>query len=123
MFFDGEMSQKRFDFRTAHLHRMPLVVEQDETLDPVDVGLSGTMGIVLGLDGVANLIEELLLRTILHSSPSRQLTWRVVRVILCYDRWDWQVSGHSERSSVSRLYHQSEFRITPLGLIMWKKST
>ena len=37
---------------------MPFVVEQDITLDPDDVRLSGVTGIVLELDDLTNLAEN-----------------------------------------------------------------
>jgi hypothetical protein len=39
---------------------MPLVMEQDVALDPVDIGLFGPNGIVFDSDSVTDLIKELL---------------------------------------------------------------
>ena len=52
------MGQKRFNLGSAHVFRMLLVVEQDESADPVDIGLFGAEAVMLGPDFVADLIEE-----------------------------------------------------------------
>jgi hypothetical protein len=37
---------------------MLLVVKEDEAFDPIEVGLFGAAGIMLGPQGVADLIEQ-----------------------------------------------------------------
>ncbi len=54
------MGEERFYLWGAHILRVAFVVEEDEALDPVDVGLLGADGVVLAADGVSNLIEQLL---------------------------------------------------------------
>jgi len=56
----GQMGEKGFDFRRAHVARMTLVVEENETFDPIDVGFFGADGVVLESDGVSYLVEYLL---------------------------------------------------------------
>ena len=51
------MGEKGFDFRRAHLARMTLAVEENETFDPIDVGFFGADGVVLESDGVSYLVE------------------------------------------------------------------
>jgi hypothetical protein len=41
------MGEKDLDFGDAHLSGMPLVVEQDVTLDPRDVGFFGANRIIV----------------------------------------------------------------------------
>jgi hypothetical protein len=53
----GQMGEKGFDFRRAHLARMTLAVEENETSDPIDVGFFGADGVVLESDGVSYLVE------------------------------------------------------------------
>lgn len=45
--FRGEVDQEGLDFGCAHLGGVALVVEEDETPDPVDVSVPGADGIVL----------------------------------------------------------------------------
>src|SRR4030095_14753854 len=45
--------------RFRHFCRMPLVVEKDKSLDPMNIGFLGSRTIVARADGLANLIEEL----------------------------------------------------------------
>ena len=61
------MKEKGSDVRVAHLLRMAFVVEENEALDPVDVGFFGTDGIALETYGVANAIQETF-GTVFHSS-------------------------------------------------------
>jgi len=56
VFFDREVGEKAFDLGSAHLGRMAHVVEIDVALDPADVGLLGTVGIVFEADGITDLI-------------------------------------------------------------------
>ena len=48
------------NLRSAHLSGVALIMEEDEVLDPVDVGLLSANGIVLETDGILNLIEQFL---------------------------------------------------------------
>jgi len=41
LLLDGQMGQKGVDLRLGHLGRMADVVEMDESLDPVAIGLLG----------------------------------------------------------------------------------
>ena len=54
----GEIGYVRLDFRRAHFFGVAFVVEEDEAFDPVHVGLLGAIGVVLGADGFAHLVEE-----------------------------------------------------------------
>src|SRR3989442_1864705 len=49
---DGERREKGTDFRGAHLRRMPLPVEKDVALDPMDVRLLGAAAVVAGAAGL-----------------------------------------------------------------------
>ena len=61
---NGERREKRGDFRGAHLGGMPLAVEKDVSLDPVDVRLLGATAVVARPDGVTNPVEQLPFRRI-----------------------------------------------------------
>ena len=37
---------------------MALVMEEDETFDPIHVGIFGAVGVMLGLEGVMHLVEQ-----------------------------------------------------------------
>jgi hypothetical protein len=54
-----EGRQERADFGSAHLRRVPLAVEEDEPLDPMDVHLLGATAVVAGPDRVAYTIQQL----------------------------------------------------------------
>ena len=56
IFVHGQVGEKGFDFGGAHVVGMALVMEQDETCDPADVGLLGADGVVLEAQGVADMI-------------------------------------------------------------------
>lgn len=53
-----EVDDELLDFGDSHFTRMPFVVEQDVTADPVEVGFFGAQGVVFSADGVADLVEE-----------------------------------------------------------------
>jgi hypothetical protein len=50
--------QELHDLRFAQLQRVPLAVEQDEPLDPEDVGVFGPDAVVRSPGRLADLIEE-----------------------------------------------------------------
>jgi F420-dependent methylenetetrahydromethanopterin dehydrogenase len=62
------VKEKGFDVRVTHFSRMAFVVEENEALDPVDVGFFGADGIALETYGVANAIQETF-GTVFHCSP------------------------------------------------------
>jgi hypothetical protein len=55
----GQIGQKRLDFRTVQIFGMLLVVEEDKTFNPIEISLFGSIGIMLGAKGLADLIEQL----------------------------------------------------------------
>lgn len=56
----SQVGEEGFDLRCTHVPGMAFVVEEDETLDPVNVGLFCALGIVLTADGVGDLFQQLL---------------------------------------------------------------
>lgn len=52
------VGQEGFDLSSAHLMRVPDVVEKDVALNPVDVGLLCADGIVFEADGASDSIEQ-----------------------------------------------------------------
>jgi hypothetical protein len=55
-FVHSQVGEEPFDFRRSHLERMPFFVEEDETLDPADVGLFCVDGVVFEPYGVTDLV-------------------------------------------------------------------
>ena len=55
---DRQMREKRLDLRGAKFRRMPLVVEENEAFNPVDIGLLRANAVVLAADGVVNAVEQ-----------------------------------------------------------------
>jgi hypothetical protein len=51
------MGQERLDFGTIHGVGMLVVVEEDKTFNPMEISLFGAVGIMLGAEGLAHLIE------------------------------------------------------------------
>jgi len=51
--------EESVDLRLTHLLGVALVVEEDVTADPPDVGLFGAQAVVAGADGDADAVEEL----------------------------------------------------------------
>jgi hypothetical protein len=49
------------EFGYAQLARMALVMKKDVAFDPIDVTLLRPIGIMLGADGIPNLIEQFFL--------------------------------------------------------------
>ncbi len=56
--FAGEVREKLFDLRPAHLARMAFIVEENEALDPVGVRLFGADGEVPKAALISDLVEE-----------------------------------------------------------------
>lgn len=54
----GEVCDEGLNFRDSHFGGMALIMMEDVALAPIEVGLFGTVGVVLGTDGVAKLVEE-----------------------------------------------------------------
>ncbi len=57
-----EVREKSLNFGCTHLSRMPLLVEEDITLDPFLVRLFGAEGVMFQANGIADLIEDFLAR-------------------------------------------------------------
>ena len=53
-----EVGEEGRDFGSAYLFRVPLIVEEDEAFNPVDIGFFGAEGVMLAADGIAHLVEE-----------------------------------------------------------------
>jgi hypothetical protein len=56
--FDRQMSEEGFDFALAHLERMPLAMEHDETLDPLEISVLGADAVVQHPNHQSNAIEQ-----------------------------------------------------------------
>jgi hypothetical protein len=54
----GQRREKACDFGRGHLGGMPLVMEEDVALDPVDVGFLGLTAVMTGANGVTDAIEQ-----------------------------------------------------------------
>src|SRR3989475_1534190 len=55
---DRERAQEQGHLRRAHLHRMPLAMEDDVATDPRDVGVLGAATVVASAQGSANTVEQ-----------------------------------------------------------------
>ncbi len=55
---NGERCQERGDVGRSHLSRVALVVEEDVSLDPVDVGLLRAAAVVSGADSIPHAVEK-----------------------------------------------------------------
>ena len=53
-----KIRQKRLDMRGAEVDRMTLVVEEDKSFNPVDVGLFRTDAVMLEPDTGADAVEK-----------------------------------------------------------------
>jgi hypothetical protein len=53
-----EMRQELCDFNFCHFARMPLVMEQNEAPDPIDVGLFSPNAEMLATDNIADFVEK-----------------------------------------------------------------
>jgi hypothetical protein len=51
--------EKGLDFFGAHYLGMAFFVEDDEALDPIHVGLFGTIGVMSGAESFANTFDKL----------------------------------------------------------------
>ncbi len=56
--FDGEMAEERFNLGIGHFPGVPLVVEEDEAFDPIDVGVFGADAVVEDPGVLADLVEQ-----------------------------------------------------------------
>ena len=54
----GQIGEEFVDLRAAHLARVAFAVEQDESPDPIQVGLLGAIGQVMEPEHLAALVEE-----------------------------------------------------------------
>ena len=59
MLFACQAGEELGDFFLAHLRGMTLVMEKDETFDPVDIGFLGPRTIVACSNCLTDLIEQL----------------------------------------------------------------
>jgi hypothetical protein len=55
---NGQMRQKAVDLGCAHLQRVTFVVEEDEALDPIDVGVLGADAVVANGAGLADPVQQ-----------------------------------------------------------------
>ena len=58
MIADRQRRQERTDLGGSHLCGMSLVVEEDESADPVDVDLFGSTAVVARSDRLADAVEK-----------------------------------------------------------------
>jgi hypothetical protein len=56
LLLNREMGEESFDFDLAHVLGMTFVVKHDVTINPLDIGLFGTEGIVLESKRVTHLV-------------------------------------------------------------------
>ena len=52
------MCEEFLNFRGAQLSRMSFFMEEDESTDPIEVGLLGAIGVVLEAEGFGQLVKE-----------------------------------------------------------------
>lgn len=57
VFFHSEVGQEGLDFWGAHLNRVALVMEEDEAVHPVHVGLFGAVGAMFESQNFAELVR------------------------------------------------------------------
>jgi hypothetical protein len=57
MFFDGQTGQKGGNFPFAHVVRVALLMEENETPNPVDIGLLGAQAVMFHPQMPANAIQ------------------------------------------------------------------
>jgi|GEM_PF-5340700 len=55
----NEVGEEGLDLRGAHVFGMAFVVEEDEALDPIHIGLFGAIRVVFAADGITDLVKEL----------------------------------------------------------------
>ena len=53
----GQVGEESFDLGNSHVFGVPLVMKEDETFDPGDVGFLGANGIPLAADNVTGSVE------------------------------------------------------------------
>ena len=58
VFFRRQVSEKSAHFLCSHFGRMTLPIEQNEALDPIDVGRFGASAIMLETQGRADFIQQ-----------------------------------------------------------------
>jgi hypothetical protein len=74
MLVDGQMGQESFNFGTAHLLGVALVMEEDKAFDPGNIAFFCAQGAVFEPEGVANPIKQFFSRFLeIHQHIS--LTW------------------------------------------------
>jgi hypothetical protein len=66
---NGKVGQEFGYLPLAHVARVPLLMKEDKTPDPTDVGIFGANTVVFGPDPVRNLVEELWWFMIGHVVP------------------------------------------------------
>jgi hypothetical protein len=54
----GKMGQKHRHLGLAHLRRMPLALEQDKPLDPIDVALLGAQAVMPAAQYLAHMVQQ-----------------------------------------------------------------
>jgi hypothetical protein len=54
----AQIGEERRDLVAAHVAWVALAVIQDESLDPVEIGLLGTKTVVVNAQGFANLVHQ-----------------------------------------------------------------
>lgn len=55
---DGEMIQEALDFVITHDFWVLFVIEKDELTNPVEIGLLGSVAVLLGPDLCANRLQK-----------------------------------------------------------------
>jgi len=55
---DRQVGEELLDLGAAHVARMPLLVEEDEAGDPLDITRLGGAGVVADAQDLANLVEQ-----------------------------------------------------------------
>jgi hypothetical protein len=58
LLFHGEMGEEGGDFLFTHLVRMPLLMEEDKSPNPIEVSLFGADAVVLDAEMPADAIEQ-----------------------------------------------------------------
>ena len=54
----GKVGDEGFDFGVAHVFGVAFAMKKDVPFGPIDIGVFGAVGVVLGLKGFAHLVEE-----------------------------------------------------------------
>jgi hypothetical protein len=82
IFCRGQVNEKSFDFWNSHIFKMLLVMKQDVTSNPLNIGLLCAIGIMLQPDGITDSIEEFP-RWAFHGKQNK-LTTGLVKILYCY---------------------------------------